>query len=55
MTDKQIKEITKWAIDNSNRPLSKQDKEILKQAVDKCNSVGEINATLIGALLKQNC
>ena len=32
MTEQQIKAITKWVIDNSNRPLSKQDKEIIKQA-----------------------
>lgn len=55
MTEQQIKEITKWVVDNSNRPLSKQDKEIIKKAVDKSNSMGEINATLIKALFKQNC
>lgn len=55
MTEHQIKEITKWVVDNSNRPLSKQDKEIIKKAVDESNSIGEINAILIEALFKQNC
>ena len=46
MTDHQIKAITKWFIDNSNRPLSKQDKEIIKQAVDESDSMGELNLIL---------
>ena len=50
MTEHQIKEITKWFIDNSNRPLSKQDKEIIKQAVDEANSMGELNLVLMEAL-----
>ena len=50
MTEHQIKGITKWFIDNSNRPLSKQDKEIIKQAVDESDSMGELNLILMGAL-----
>ncbi len=54
MTEKQVKIVTKWFVDNSNRPLSKQDKEIIKKAVDGSNSIGEINAVLIEALFKHN-
>lgn len=50
MTEHQVKEITKWFIDNSNRPLSKEDKEIIKQAVDQSESMGELNLVLVEAL-----
>ena len=54
MTEEQIKEITKWVIDNSNRSLSDQDKEIIKQAVDQANSMGELNLVLMEALSINN-
>ena len=54
MTEHQIKAITKWFIDNSNRPLSKQDKEIIKHKVDEANSWGELNLVLMEALSAEN-
>lgn len=54
MTEHQIKAITKWVVDNSNRPLSKQDKEIIKHEVDKANSWGELNLVLMEALSINN-
>lgn len=50
MKEHQIKAITKWFIDNSNRPLSKQDKEIIKHEVDQAKSWGELNLVLMEAL-----
>ena len=54
MTEEQVKTITKWVVENSNRLLSKQDKEIIKQAVDETNSMGELNLVLMKALSKGN-
>lgn len=54
MTEQDIKAITKWVIDNSNRPLSECDKEIIKQAVDQANSMGELNLVLMEALSINN-
>ena len=54
MTEQQIKAITKWFIDNSNRPLSKEDKEIIKHEVDEANSWGELNLVLMEALSAGN-
>ncbi len=54
MTEQEIKAITKWVVDNSNRPLSDQDKEIIKRAVDNANSMGELNLVLMEALSINN-
>ena len=42
MTEKELKFLCKWLVDNSNRPLSKEEKEIIKQAIDKSNSIEDL-------------
>lgn len=47
MTEKEIKELCKWILDNSNKPLSKEQKELLKQAIDQSKTVEELLLTAI--------
>ena len=42
MTEREIKEMCKWVIDNSNQPLTKTEKEIIKQAIDNAKSFNEL-------------
>ena len=44
MTEQQIKVLCKWAVENSNRPLTDAEKEILKQAIDSANSIEDLLA-----------
>lgn len=47
MTEKEIKELCKRALENSNKPLSKEQKEALKLAIDKSETVEELLFTAI--------
>ena len=42
MNDKQLKFLCKWAIQNSNRPLTDAEKELLKQAVDNAKGIEDL-------------
>ena len=42
MTEEQIKIISKWMVDNANRPLTTAEKELLKEAIDKAKTIEEI-------------
>ena len=42
MTEREIKEMCKWVIDNSNQPLTKTEKKIIKQAIDNAKSFNEL-------------
>ena len=44
MTEQQIKFLCKWAVENSNRPLTKAEKEILKQAIDNAKNIEDLLA-----------
>ena len=50
MTEKEIKDICKLAVEHSNHPLTDLDKELLKQAIDKAEHPVEILATLSAIL-----
>lgn len=38
----QVKLLCKWAVENSNRPLTDVEKEIIKQAIDQSETVEEL-------------
>jgi hypothetical protein len=42
MTEREIKEMCKWVIDNSNQPLTITEKEIIKKAIDNAKSFNEL-------------
>ncbi len=48
MTEYQVKEITKWTIDNSKN-ISNKDKEVLKHAVNEANNIDQVSAVLLWA------
>lgn len=47
MTEKEIKESYKWALENRKKQLSKEQKELLKQAIDQSKTVEELLFTAI--------
>ena len=51
MTENQIKAITKFVVDNSNRPFTKEERELIKQFVDKANSMGELIEIMTAAIM----
>ena len=50
MTKEQIKFLYKWAVQNSNRPLTDEEKEVLKQAIDAAKSVEDLLAVALAAM-----
>ena len=52
MTEEQIKFLCKWAVQNSNRPLTDEEKEVLKLAIDAAKSVEDLLAVALAALTK---
>ena len=53
MTEEQIKALCKWAIHNSQRPLTEIEKEVIKNAIDAANTVEELFAVaLIAARIR---
>lgn len=51
MTEKEVKFLCKWIVENSNRPLHQIDKELIKQAIDNARTPEEMVLSVI-ALLK---
>ena len=49
--EKIIKEISKWALDNGNRPLTQQQKDMLKAAIDECRTLEELFQLAIASSL----
>ena len=49
MTEQQIKFLCKWAVENSNRPLTDAEKEILKQAIDNAKKIEDLLAIALAA------
>lgn len=47
MTEEQLKFLCKWAIQNSNRPLTDVEKELLKQAIDNAKSIEDLLAVAL--------
>lgn len=47
MTEKEIKGLCKFALENSDKPLSEKQKELIKQAIDKSETVEELLFTAI--------
>lgn len=47
MTEQQIKELCKWAIDNGNRSLSDLEKELAKKAIEESKSIEELISTVL--------
>ena len=50
MNENQIKEFTKFWLDNGNRNLTKEEKEILKIAIDRSSSMEELLQVIIASL-----
>ncbi len=50
MTEKQIKFLCKWIVENSNRPLSKVEKEVIKQAIDQAKSIEDLLALALASI-----
>ena len=46
-SEKEIKELYKWALENRKKQLSKEQKELLKQAIDQSKTVEELLFTAI--------
>ncbi len=42
MTEHQIKELSKYFLDNGNRKLSKEEKETIKVAIDQADNLNEL-------------
>ncbi len=42
MTEEQIKALCKWAVHNSQRPLTDVEKELIKNAIDAAKTVEEL-------------
>ena len=42
MTEKDIKDLCKYMVDNSNRPLKENEKELLKQAINNAKTMQEM-------------
>ena len=42
MTDRYIKEMCKWVIDNSNQPITKLEKETIKLGIDNAKSFSDL-------------
>lgn len=49
MTEQQFKIICKWAVDNSNRPLTDTEKGIIKQAIDNAKNIEDLLAIALSA------
>ncbi len=47
MTEQNLKDLCKWALENSNKPLSKEQKELLKHAIDNSKTVENLFTTAI--------
>ena len=42
MTEHQLKEVSKFFLDNGNRKLSTEEKERIKLAIDQANNLNEL-------------
>ena len=51
MTEQQIKQLCKLAIEKSNRPFTKEEKELLKKAVEKAQKWEELFSVVMSSLL----
>ena len=50
MTEQQIKQLCKLAIEKSNRPFTKEEKELLKQAIDNAQNWDDLLTIAIASL-----
>lgn len=50
MTEQQIKQLCKFAVENGNRAFTKQEKELLKQAVDDARNLEELFLVALASL-----
>lgn len=51
MTERQIKEITKWFLDNGQRKLTKTEKEVIKSGIDQAKSLNELMQLAFASLI----
>lgn len=47
MTEKEIKELCKFMLENSNKPLSDEQKELIKLAIDNSKTIEDLFFTAI--------
>lgn len=47
MTEKEIKELCKFMLENSNKPLSDEQKELIKLAIDNSKTIENLFFTAI--------
>lgn len=53
MNEKEIKELCKFVLENSNKPLSDEQKEIIKLAIDNSKNIEELFLTAIISNIKK--
>lgn len=51
MTEEQLKVLTKFAIDNSNRLFTKEERVLIKHFVDRANNMGELVGIIAAVIL----
>ena len=47
VTEQNLKDLCKWVLENSNKPLSEEQKELLKHAIDSSKTIDELFTTAI--------
>ena len=50
MTEKEVKFLCKWIVENSKRPLTETDKEIIKQTIDNARTPEEMVLSVLALL-----
>ncbi len=50
MNENQIKELTKFCLDNGHRKLNDDEKEIIKSAIDQSSNLGELLQVMLVSL-----
>lgn len=51
--EEQIKFLCKWAVQNSQRPLTDLEKEIIKRAIDESQTIEELLAVAVAVATVQ--
>ncbi len=53
MTEKQIKMIYKYVIENGSKPLTRDEKEIIKQEIEKAKNYEELALVALQLIIKK--
>ena len=52
MTEQQIKNLCKWALENGEHRLTDEEKELIKQAIDAAKNIEELFVVAIATAMK---